>query len=128
VGSGIKLLSLKTVEGPFENISPKIANDQSTWQRNVTIKVEGRVYLQAKAIDYFGNTRWSSRIQITVAFENNSKASSEDNKIQSMLNAIGSVLDYATAFQPLMIIVPAIGIPSIAILIMWRQKVKKRGK
>ena len=94
----------------------------------MTIQDQGTVYLQAKAIDYFGNVRWSDRIPITITFENNSQASSADNNILSLPSKItGSISDLA-GFQPTIMIIPAVAIPSIIIYLAWHQRAQKGRK
>src|SRR5205823_2684901 len=124
-GSGIKLIELKTGSQPFQKITPKAPNDWSIWQKTVTIQDQGTVYLQAKAIDYFGNVRWSSMIPITITFENSTKAPDADNEPPLIANAITGISGGLTAFQPMMIIIPAIAIPSLAMYIVWRQRARK---
>jgi len=125
-GSGIKLVELRTGSQPFQKVTPKAPNDWSIWQKTVTIQDQGTVYLQAKAIDYFGNVRWSSRIPITITFENSTKAPDADNGLSLIASAITGISGSLTTFQPMMIIIPAIAIPSLAIYIIWRQRTRKR--
>src|SRR5437870_7666677 len=113
-GSGIKLVELKTGSQPFQKVTPKAPNDWSIWQKTVTIQDQGTVYLQAKAIDYFGNVRWSNSIPITITFENSTKAPDANNELPLIGSAITGIPGDLTSFQPLMIIIPAIAIPSLA--------------
>ena len=128
-GSGIKLIELKTGSQPFQKVTPKAINDWSIWQKTVTIQDQGTVYLQAKAIDYFGNVRWSNKIPITITFENNSKASSADTNILSLpSNITGGILSDLAGFEPTIMIIPVVAIPSIIIYLAWRQRAQKGRK
>jgi peptidoglycan/xylan/chitin deacetylase (PgdA/CDA1 family) len=143
-GSGIKLVELTTGSLIYEPVTPKAPGDWSTWQKVVTIKDEGTVFLRAKTTDYFGNVKWSIQIPIALTFEDGSGEAPSiydglpsitlptPETAEEILDLVATpetaeeILDLV-AFQPMLLIIPAAAIPSVVMYIVWRRRSRRRG-